>query len=148
MAKAKKRDSKSEALAQDGVLNPSPEAVHDALFAGNPFFDAKDLVQVRYEMVRRHRADGAISEAAAMFGAANLLQSQNALRALTPGLLPSRRGPKGGHRSPRGDSFVAALKAATSNDDFTVSRRSRALRRQVHRRSLGGRWRAKTIDPV
>src|SRR6266436_3940172 len=53
MAKAKKPDPKSEALSQDGVLNPNPEAVRDDLFTGNPFFDAKDLVQVRYEMVRR-----------------------------------------------------------------------------------------------
>ena len=69
MARARKRDPKSEALAQDGVLNPNPEAVRDALFAGNPFFDAKDLVQVRYEMVRRHQVDGvAISEAAETFG--------------------------------------------------------------------------------
>src|ERR1700674_5070624 len=66
---AKKQDPKGEALAQDGVLNPHPEAVRDALFTGNPFFDAKDLVQVRYEMVRRHQVDGiAISEAAAKFG--------------------------------------------------------------------------------
>ena len=55
MAKAKKRDPKSAALAQDGVLNPNPGAVRDVLFTGNPFFDAKDLVQVRYEMVRRHQ---------------------------------------------------------------------------------------------
>ncbi|MCA1416693.1 helix-turn-helix domain-containing protein, partial [Bradyrhizobium sp. NBAIM20] len=50
MRKAKKQDPKSAALAQDGVLNPDPEAVRDLLFVGNPFFDAKDLVQVRYEM--------------------------------------------------------------------------------------------------
>ena len=69
MAAARRRDLKSEALAQDGALNPRPEAVRDALFTGNPFFDAKDLVQVRYEMVRRHRVDGlAISDAAARFG--------------------------------------------------------------------------------
>src|SRR5438477_10664386 len=69
MAKAKRRDPKSEALAQDGVLNPNPEGIRDALFAGNPSFDAKDLVQVRYEMVRRHQVHGiAISEAAATFG--------------------------------------------------------------------------------
>ena len=66
MAKAKKRDPKSAALAQDGVLNPNPGAVRDVLFTGNPFFDAKDLVQVRYEMVRHHQVDGLpISEAAA-----------------------------------------------------------------------------------
>src|ERR1019366_2201023 len=69
MAKAKRWDLKSEALAQDGVLNRHPDAVRDALFTGNPFFDPKDLVQVRYEMVRRHQVEGvAISQVAAAFG--------------------------------------------------------------------------------
>ena len=102
MARARKRDPKSEALAQDGVLNPNPEAVRDALFASNPFFDAKDLVQVRYEMVRRHQVDGvAISEAAATFGVTRptFYKAQSALQtAGLAGLLPSRRGPKGGHK--------------------------------------------------
>jgi Helix-turn-helix domain len=103
MAKARKRDPKSEALAQDGVLNPNPEIVRDELFAGNPFFDAKDLVQVRYEMVRRHQVDGvAISEAAATFGVTRptFYKAQNALQtAGLTGLLPGRRGPRDGHKA-------------------------------------------------
>src|SRR5260221_5373816 len=116
MAKAKRRDPKSEALAQDGVLNPNPEAVRDALFAGNPFFDAKDLVQVRYEMVRRHQVDGvAISEAASSFGVTRptFYKAQSALQTVgLAGLLPSRRGPKAGHKV-SGDviTFVTDLKA-------------------------------------
>ena len=53
MAKAKTRNGKKAALARDGALNPRPEAVRDTLFTDNPFFDPADLVQVRYEMVRR-----------------------------------------------------------------------------------------------
>src|SRR6202051_1313652 len=116
MAKAKKPDPKSEALSQDGVLNPNPEAVRDDLFTGNPFFDAKDLVQVRYEMVRRHQVDGiAISEAAATFGVTRptFYKAQSTLQtAGLTGLLPSRRGPKAGHKvSPEVIAFVADLKA-------------------------------------
>ena len=104
MAKAaKRRDQKSEALAQDGVLNRHPDAIRDVLFSGNPFFDPKDLVQVRYEMVRRHQVDGAaISAVAAAFGVSRptFYKAQDALAtAGLAGLLPSRRGPKGGHRS-------------------------------------------------
>ena len=55
---ARTKGGKREALARDGALNPHPEAVRDALFADNPFFDPADLVQVRYEMVRRHEVDG------------------------------------------------------------------------------------------
>jgi hypothetical protein len=64
----------------------------------HPFFDAKDLVQVRYEMVRRHRVDGvAISESAAAFGVTRptFYKAQSALQTDgLAGLLPSRRGPK------------------------------------------------------
>ncbi len=143
MAKAKRRDPKNKALAQDGVLNPNPEAVHDALFAGNPFFDAKDLVQVRYEMVRRHQVDGvAISEAAATFGVTRptFYKAQSALQAVgLAGLLPSRRGPKGGHKiSAEVITFVAALKAAST--ELTTLQCLDAIQARfgvkVHRRSL------------
>ncbi len=49
-------DAKVQALRQSGTLNPHAGAVGDPLFHANPFFDARDLVQVRYEMVRRHRS--------------------------------------------------------------------------------------------
>src|SRR5260370_9068647 len=101
MAKARKRDTKREALAKDGALNPHPEAIRDALFTGNPFFDAKDLVQVRYEMVRRHRVDGvAISEASTNFRVSRPTFSK-ALRSLQtaglPALPPSQHRPDDGH---------------------------------------------------
>jgi transposase len=140
---AKKQDPKSEALAQDGVLNPHPEAVRDPLFTGNPFFDAKDLVQVRYEMVRRHNADGvAISDAAATFGVSRptFYKAQSALQtAGLGGLLPRQRGPKGGHKvSAEVIAFVADLK--TAKPEPTTSQCLEAIEAhfgvKVHRRSL------------
>ncbi|WP_247493877.1 helix-turn-helix domain-containing protein [Bradyrhizobium sp. 142] len=143
MAKAKKPDPKSEALSQDGVLNPNPEAVRDDLFTGNPFFDAKDLVQVRYEMVRRHQVDGiAISDAAEEFGVTRptFYKAQNALQTTgLAGLLPSRRGPRGGHKiSTEVVAFVADLK--TASPALTTSHCVGAIETRfgikVHRRSL------------
>ena len=143
MARARKRDPKSEALAQDGVLNPNPEAVRDALFAGNPFFDAKDLVQVRYEMVRRHQVDGvAISEAAETFGVTRptFYKAQSALQSAgLSGLLPNRRGPHGGHKvSAEVVAVVVALK--TESPELTTSQCLDAIEARfgvkVHRRSL------------
>ena len=65
----KRRNPKDEAMACDGAFNPRPDAVRDVLFLDNPFFDAGDLVQVRYEMVRRHQVDRmAISEVVSLFG--------------------------------------------------------------------------------
>jgi transposase len=143
MAKAPKRDPKRESLAKDGVLNPRPEAIHDALFAGNPFFDAKDLVQVRYEMVRRHRVDGvAISAVATNFGVSRptFYKASRALQeAGVPGLLPSQRGPKGGHKvSAEVVAFVVDLKAARLK--LTTSQCLDEIETRfgvkVHRRSL------------
>ncbi|UFW88422.1 helix-turn-helix domain-containing protein (plasmid) [Bradyrhizobium barranii] len=143
MAKPKRRDPKSEALARDGVLNPNPEVVRDVLFTSNPFFDAKDLVQVRYEMVRRHQIDGiAISEAAAGFGVTRptFYKAQNALQAAgLAGLLPGRRGPKAGHKvSAEVIAFVTDLRAA--KPEMTTSQCLDAIEARfgvkVHRRSL------------
>ena len=50
-----KRDPKAERLKRDGVLNRHPEAVQAPWFVGQRFFDARDLVQVKYEMLRHVR---------------------------------------------------------------------------------------------
>lgn len=51
------RDPKTEALREQGALHPNPESVEDETFRRDEFFDARDRVQVRYEMLRRHRVD-------------------------------------------------------------------------------------------
>jgi len=62
-------DPKEAALAGARCLNPHPEQVTDAEFLASDFFDARDAVQVKYEMVRKVKAGGApVTEAAAAFG--------------------------------------------------------------------------------
>ena len=51
-------DPKVQALRAERSLNPRPEAVSDERFSSSEFLDARDLVQVKYEMVRRARVDG------------------------------------------------------------------------------------------
>jgi hypothetical protein len=52
-----------------GTLNPHPAAVSDPLFRENPFFGSKDLLQVRYEMLLRHRVKGAsVVDVSSVFG--------------------------------------------------------------------------------
>src|SRR5947208_7238689 len=58
------RDGKAQELARSRTLNPRPEAVVDDGFRSSEFFDARDLVQVKYEMVRRVEADGSSVSAA------------------------------------------------------------------------------------
>src|SRR5262245_1897004 len=96
-------EEKLAALRQHHALNPRPQAVTDPAFtAGDPFFDARDLVQVKYEMLRRARQEGQpVSRAASAFGfsrpsfyEAQALFEQGGL----PALLPQRPGPKRSHK--------------------------------------------------
>jgi transposase len=95
-------DPKEAALAQARCLNPHPEQVRDPAFLSSDFFDARDVVQVKYEMVRRVKADGApVTEAAAAFGYSRPSYYQAAAaveRSGLEGLVPARPGPRGGHK--------------------------------------------------
>ena len=62
-------DPKVAALREARCLNPHPADVTDEAFRSQEFFDARDAVQVKYEMVRRVRVDGdSVTAAAAAFG--------------------------------------------------------------------------------
>jgi transposase len=143
MAKLKKPDPKLRELKSTGTLNPHPTAVSDALFRENPFFDSKDLLQVRYEMLRRHRVEGAsVVNVVSGFGVSRptFYQAQTAFEhAGLTGLVPKQRGPKEGHKlSGAIIEQIRALKASTPG--LTTTDCIKALRDTfgitVHRRSL------------
>ena len=67
-SKAAKK-SKRDALKRHGTLNPHPNAVTDPLFQTGDFFDRDDLVQVKYEMLRRVTVDKqSVTQSATAFG--------------------------------------------------------------------------------
>ena len=45
--------AKNAALLEEGTLNPAPDKVGDPKFQHSDFFDPLDIVQVKYEMLRR-----------------------------------------------------------------------------------------------
>ncbi|CAN5901042.1 helix-turn-helix domain-containing protein [soil metagenome] len=102
MARRAKNDPKVEALLAERSLNPRPEAVTDELFAASEFCDPRDLVQVKYEMVRRARVEGGtVSGAAAAFGFSrpSFYEAQAALEVGgLPALVPARPGPRRAHK--------------------------------------------------
>lgn len=102
MAKKPNRDAKSRALQQESSLHPHPEQVTDELFLTHEFFDPRDLVQVKYEMLRRVQSDGqAVSQSAAHFGFSrpSFYQAQAAFQqGGLPALMPQKRGPKKAHK--------------------------------------------------
>jgi hypothetical protein len=88
---------KAEALRASGTLHPQPARVSDPLFQSLPFFDGRDLVQVKYEMLRRvEREHASIQAATIAFGFSRVtwyeVKARYDRRGLV-GLLPRRRGP-------------------------------------------------------
>jgi transposase len=158
---ARRRDDpKEEALRAGRCLNPHPEAVADEAFAAGPeFFDARDLVQVKYEMVRRVRAEGQpVTQAAAAFGFSRPSYYQAAAAVDAgglAGLVPARPGPRRAHKlTEEVVAFARQARAAdpslrsaelaeaiTGRFGIAVHPRSveRALARAAGPKSAGGR---------
>ena len=93
---------KLEALREQGTLNPRPGEVTDPRFAQDSFFDPRDLVQVKYEMLRRVQSEGhSVTGAATAFGFSrpSFYQAQSAFaEGGLAGLVPHKRGPKQAHK--------------------------------------------------
>jgi len=102
MVASSREDPKVQALRAERSLNPRPEAVLDERFASSEFLDARDLVQVKYEMVRKARVEGEpIGRAAAAFGFSrpSFYAAQSALdEGGLAGLVGARPGPRRAHK--------------------------------------------------
>jgi transposase len=98
----RKPDPKLEALRAQGTANPRPQDVLDPAFQESEFFDPRDLVQVKYEMLRRVRSEGhSVADAAESFGVSRptfYKAHSDFERAGVSGLLPAKRGPRGPHK--------------------------------------------------
>jgi transposase len=149
VARRRRPDPKVEALRQTRTLNPRPQAVRDEQFAGSEFFDARDLVQVKYEMVRQARVDGVpVAHAAAAFGFSRPAYYEAAAaleRDGLPGLVPAKPGPRRAHKlteeivafvqalREQGSSTGSAGLAAAIADRFGVVVHPRSVERALAR---------------
>lgn len=150
MARSVPEDPKVTALREARALNPRPDAVTDEAFAAGGFLDARDLVQVKYEMVRRVHLEGQpVSAAAAAFGfsrpswysAAEALDADG-----LPGLLTQRPGPRRAHKltgeivdfleqaMQEDPSLRATGLAAVVADRFGITVHPRSVERALARR--------------
>jgi transposase len=97
-----KPDPKLRALKENGAANPHAQGVQDPAFVGSDFFDPRDLIQVRYEMLRRVRTEGqSVSKATTLFGVSRptfYKVQADFDRSGLMGLLPAKRGPRGPHK--------------------------------------------------
>jgi transposase len=116
----KRRETKRKSLQRQGTLNPRPDEVTHTLFRENDFFDAEDMIQVKYEMLRQVRVERQpISQSAKAFGfsrpsfyQAQQAYAQNGLS----GLIPQKRGPRSGHKLT--GEVMEFLNQARTEDSF------------------------------
>jgi len=94
--------NKRQKLKASGTFNLRAKQVKDPLFERDAFFDPEDLVQVKYEMLRRvSHHDSSISEAARSFGFSrpSFYKAQDAVESQgLSGLIPQKPGPRAGHK--------------------------------------------------
>ena len=100
--KSKTESPKVQALRREGTLNPTPEKVRDPKFRENEFFDPRDLVQVKYELLRRVSVDNtSVTDATKEYGISRPTYYQTKVhfnQAGLAGLVPQKRGPRGPHK--------------------------------------------------
>jgi transposase len=94
--------AKAAALREEGTLNPAPDKVSDPKFHQSDFFDPLDVVQVKYEMLRRVGVERAsVTQVAEQYGVSRptYYETKDSFDASgLSGLVPKKRGPRGPHK--------------------------------------------------
>ena len=155
MARRGVEEPKVRALRDSGTLHGRAGEVRDELFRPGAFFDPRDLVQVKYEMLRRVDAEGAsVTEAAAAFGLSRVAFYEARRRMEgegLAGLLSRPRGPKRAHKlSEEVMAFIEEERAEDASlrapalaervrERFGLSVHPRSIERALARRGKRGR---------
>jgi transposase len=134
-------DEKLKALRQAHSLHPHPEQVRDPLFtSGSPFFDPRDLVQVKYELLRRVQVEGdSVAHATGLFALSRptFYAAQAALeRSGLVGLMPEPTGPRHGHKLTEEIVALLELRASSMSSTELAAWLREERRLSVHPRSI------------
>jgi transposase len=145
-------DEKLTFLRRSHTLHPHPEEVRDPLFtSGSPFFDPRDLVQVKYELLRRVRVEGySVSAATELFALSRptFYAAQAAWeQAGVSGLLPAPTGPRHAHKltdeimtelQPLAKTMSSAQLAEWLQEQYHLSVHPRSIERALKRGAKKG----------
>jgi transposase len=134
-------EEKLRILRQSHTLHPHPDQVRDPLFTtGSAFFDPRDLVQVKYELLRRVRVDGeSVSHAASLFALSRptFYAAQAAWeRAGLVGLFPEPTGPRHAHKLTEAILALLRPRAATMSSTQLAAWLRQEHQLIVHPRSI------------
>ena len=146
---------KAEVLKENGTFNPRYEKVTAACFKKSVFFDSKDLIQVKYELLRSIASgECSITQASEQFGMSRETIYKNKAAYVAGGLqalVPRKTGPKGAHKlTEEGQSFIDAYlavhPAAPASEINTKLRdrtgicvHNRTVERYLSKKRLGSR---------
>ena len=141
--KSKSKPPKVEALRAEGTLNPTPEEVRDPKFQETEFFDPHDIVQVKYEMLRRVSVENApVSSAAEEYGVSRPTYYQTKAHfdeAGLAGLVPQKRGPRGPHKL-RGEALAFVQQQVVAGESVRARELARLVRQKfdlsIHPRTI------------
>lgn len=113
-------------MKKNGTYNYRAEKVSANIFKENPFFDAHDSMQVKYEMLRAVEKDGMdITAAATAFGFSRVRYYQIKKDYETKGiagLAPQKRGPHGSRKLTEEDIAYAQQLIGTHTKNQIITR--------------------------
>jgi transposase len=134
---------KLEALREEGTLNPTPDQVRDPKFQENEFFDPHDIVQVKYEMLRRVSVENAsVSAATEEYGVSRPTYYQTKAsfdKGGIAGLVPQKRGPRGPHKL-RGQALAFVQQQLVAGEPVRARELAKLVRQKfglnIHPRTI------------
>ncbi|MDP2859593.1 MAG: helix-turn-helix domain-containing protein [Bacillota bacterium] len=164
MSTGLRTDPKLDCLRLYSSLNRHAEKVTDQTFtSGSAFFDPRDLVQVKYEMLRRVSSDRlSVTRAARSFGLSRptFYEAQAAFECSgLLGLAPKRPGPRRAHKMTgalldfaesawaQDPSLAAGAVAEMVRDRFEITVHPGSLRRALARRQKKTNFAGSAITP-
>jgi transposase len=141
--RSRSKPPKREALREEGTLNPTPDAVHDPKFQENEFFDPHDIVQVKYEMLRRVSVENAsVSAATEEYGVSRPTYYQTKAtfdKGGVAGLVPQKRGPRGPHKL-RGQALAFVQQQLVAGEPVRARELAKLVRQKfdlnIHPRTI------------
>lgn len=141
--RSRSKPPKMEALREEGTLNPTPDEVHDRKFQENEFFDPNDIVQVKYEMLRRVSVENAsVSATTEEYGVSRPTYYQTKAsfdKGGVAGLVPQKRGPRGPHKL-RGQALAFVQQQLVAGEPVRARELAKLVRQKfdlnIHPRTI------------
>jgi len=138
-----RKHDKADALIEEGTLNPAPEKVSDPKFKQGEFFDPRDAVQVKYELLRRVLVEKtSVTDVAEEYGISRPTYYQAKAdfdQAGIAGLVPKKRGPHGPHKI-RGEVLAFVKQRLVPGEPIRARELATLIRREfgfdVHPRTI------------